>query len=261
MKFESHYFDTGEWHTGDCFDVMKHIPDQSIDMILCDLPYGTTALTWDTMLPFERMWRQYWRICRGPICLFGAEPFSSHLRLSSKFYKYDWYWKKNLPSGVSLAKTQPMRVVETISIFYKSFDTFNRELRRTSITDRTMIEGRKNGSGNNGSNHVAMKAVKNIQREMVNPINVLEIKCVPNAGGHKLHPTQKPTELIEYLIKTYSNPGAIILDNTAGSGTLAIAAINTDRAWVCIEKDETYAAKAIARIKQRERSVFSGGIS
>ena len=240
-------------YKGDCLEVMKGSESGSIDAIITDPPYGTTACKWDSVIDFGLMWEQLNRIIKpnGAIVLFGSEPFSSALRMSNiKNYKYDWIWEKNLPSGVALAKYQPMRVTENIITFCEGKTTYNKQLVDTVISDRKVIDGRKNGSGSNGSNHIPMKQVKNIQKTKVNPRNLLKIKCVPNAGGHKLHSTQKPIALMEYLIKTYTNENETVLDFTMGSGSTGVAAKNLNRSFIGIEMDDKYFEIANKRINE-----------
>lgn len=238
---------------GDCLEMMKLIPDGSVDMVLCDLPYGTTSCAWDAVIPFDLLWAEYKRVGKEncAFVLTAAQPFTTLLIMSNfKEYKYSWTWEKNLPSGVSLAKYQPMRVTEDIVIFCKGKTLYNKQETRTSITDRKVVTGRKNGSGSNGSNHLPnLNKIENIQKEFVNPRNLLRIKCVPNAGGHKLHPTQKPVALMEYLIRTYTNEGDTVLDNTMGSGTTGVAAASTGRKFIGIERDDKYFAIAQKRIE------------
>ena len=239
-------------YNGDCLEVMKSIADKSIDAIITDPPYGTTVCKWDSVIDFDLMWEQLNRIIKdnGAIVLFGSEPFSSALRMSNiKNYKYDWIWEKNLPSGMAFAKHQPMRVVENIMIFCNGKTTYNKQLTNTIISDRKIIDGKKNGTGNNGGNHTPMQKVKNTQKTKVNPRNLLKIKCVSNSGGHKLHPTQKPIKLMEYLIKTYTNELETVLDFTMGSGTTGVACCNTNRDFIGIELDKNYFKIAEQRIK------------
>jgi len=239
---------------GDCLELMKDISSGSIDMILCDLPYGTTACKWDTIIPFDKLWEQYERIIKlnGAIVLTASQPFTTDLINSNrKHFKYLWYWIKNLPSGFALSKKQPMRCVEDIIIFYKEQPTYNKQPTKTIITDRKVVEGRKNGSGsaNNKSKHFpTMNKVENIIKENVCPKNYLDIKCVSNSGGHKLHSAQKPVELFEYLIKTYTNENDLVLDNTAGSGTTAIACLKTKRQFILMEQDPNYFEKIKKRV-------------
>ena len=244
-------------YKGDCLKLMKDIQDNSIDTIITDPPYGTTDCKWDSVIDFDLMWEQLNRIIKpnGAIVLFGSEPFSSALRMSNiKNYKYDWIWEKNLPSGMSFAKYQPMRVVENIIVFCNGKTTYNKQKTDSIISDRKLIDGRKNGSGTNrGGVHFKMKQnTRNLQKTKVNPRNLLKIKCVANAGGHKLHPTQKPVALMEYLIKTYTNENETVLDFTMGSGTTGVACINTNRNFIGIENDDKYFEIAEKRLQQHK---------
>jgi site-specific DNA-methyltransferase (adenine-specific) len=238
---------------GDCLIEMQNILDGSVDLILTDPPYGTTACKWDSVIPLEPMWEQLKRIIKpnGAIVLFGSEPFSSALRMSNiKNYKYDWIWKKNMPSGIMLTKTQPMRIYENIHVFYSKVGVFNRQLTETIIKDRKIVEGRKNGStSEHTSSHHRLRKMKQVQKTMVSPRNILEEKCVPNSGGRKVHPTQKPVALMEYLIKTYTNEGETVLDFTMGSGTTGVACKRTNRKFIGIEKDDKYFEIAKNRIE------------
>lgn len=242
-------------YLGDCLDLMPQIPDKSVDMILCDLPYGTTACKWDVVIPFDKLWKEYNRITRvnGAILLFGSEPFSSALRFSNiDNYKYDLYWFKNQASGAMLAKKQPMRAIETISVFYESQPTFNpqmierteQELKRFSkksvITTGTEIDNRKFSYTRDRENG-----------KFKYPNNVLQHKTVFNRSREKTaHPTQKPVELCEYLIKTYTNEGNLVLDNCIGSGTTCLAAKNLNRKFIGIEKEGKYFEIAKERLEK-----------
>lgn len=221
-------------HHGDCLEIMKLIPDGSVDMILCDLPYGTTQNKWDSILPLDLLWNEYKRILKinGTVLLFGAEPFASALRLSNiKQYKYDWYWVKNKKTGFLNARKMPMQQVESISVFKdKIGETYNpiKELRNTQKAGN-----KKYGNTPNYGKQDA-EYVDN-QSDYILPANVLSYKA-----ERGLHPTQKPVGLFEYLIKTYTNEGDLVLDNCAGSGTTGIACINTNRDYILIEKEEKY---------------------
>tara|TARA_R110002033_G_scaffold171171_2_gene216896 strand:+ start:8209 stop:9045 length:837 start_codon:yes stop_codon:yes gene_type:complete len=226
---------------GDCIELMKDIPDKSMDAIICDLPYGTTSIKWDSIIPFDLLWCEYNRIIKdnGAIVLFGAEPFSSALRMSNiKIYKYDWYWHKNLPSNFQNAKRQPMRGIETISVFYKKQPTYNPIMRETNVKDRKVIDGRKRSNGyNKESDHMlGVKKQEIKERKMVYPETRLYFKVVPRSKGY-LHPTQKPLELLKYLVKTYTNENDWVLDNTCGSNTTGIACYDLNRNYIGIEKD------------------------
>lgn len=231
---------------GDCLELMKNIPDKSIDMILCDLPYGTTACKWDNVISFERLWEQYNRIIKnnGAIVLFGNEPFSSKLRMSNiKYYKYDWKWNKCTHSNPLLAKKQPLRIYEDIMVFYKKQANYNPQ----------MIKGKpyKKDYGYkihmNSSTNVKMIDKDNITGERY-PINIIKFPLSRN-NRIRLHPTQKPVELLEYLIKTYTNENEIVLDNCMGSGSTGVACINTNRNFIGIELDENYFNIAKQRIE------------
>ena len=242
----------GRFLYGDCMELMKHIPDNSVDMILCDLPYGTTNTgegrnTWDVILPFEPLWEQYFRITKenAAIVLTAAQPFTSQLISSQlKHYKYNWIWEKTRVTGVLNAKKQPLRNYEDVCVFYRSQCTYNPQgvtacFKQTSTgvsSDNTSSKnyGQLNQTGNG----------KYVQTETNYPKQIIKIPSETST----VHPTQKPVELFEYLIKTYSNEGETVLDNTAGSGTTAIAAINTNRKWICMEQDSEYFDKAYTRV-------------
>ena len=230
---------------GDCLELMKDIPNGSIDMILCDLPYGTTACKWDTIIPFEQLWKEYERIIKpnGAIVLTASQPFSSALVMSNpKLFKYEWIWRKNTGTGFATAKYQPLRYHESILVFAKGKTNYNPiPTERFSEASKKMCKKPVRGGGKKTSSHISMEIVKvQYDSETKNPESVLEFKSVPNAGGHKLHPTQKPIELFEYLIKTYTNENDLILDNCAGSGTTAIACLNTNRQFIVMEKEQKY---------------------
>jgi len=228
----------------DCFDVFPFIEDKSIDAIICDLPYGTTQNKWDSVLPLDKLWVEYKRILKpnGVVLLFGAEPFSSVLRLSNlKQYKYDWYWVKNKKTGFLNARKMPMQQVESISVFKdKIGDTYNpiKELRTTQKAGN-----KKYGNTPNYGKQDA-EYVDN-QSDYILPANVLNIKT-----ERGLHPTQKPVELMEYLVKTYTNEGDIVLDNTMGSGTTNLAALKLNRKSIGIEKEKQYYDVAVRRASE-----------
>jgi len=229
-------------YLGDCLEIMKDIDDKSIDMILCDLPYGTTQCKWDSIISFDRLWEHYSRIAKGncPILLFGSEPFSSNLRLSNiKRFKYDYIWIKSRPNGFLNAKKMPMKKHEIISVF--SFGTCN-------YYPRDLIKKDKQNK-NTGIENVYGKVNKNWKQEITYtnyPVSVLNYNNVTRS----IHPTQKPIDLCEYLIKTYTNEGDLVLDNCMGSGTTAIAAINTKRHYIGIEQNKDYYDIASKRIDE-----------
>jgi site-specific DNA-methyltransferase (adenine-specific) len=222
---------------------MKQVPDKSIDLILCDLPYGTTENKWDTVIPFDKLWAQYKRIIKdnGAIVLFGDEPFSSCLRSSnSKLYRYDWYWIKSNSTGFLNARKMPMKQVETISVFYKHLPTYN---------PQGLIELEKPVVSQNGGNKTCYQkkeAYVGTKKYTNYPRNVLTIESEPKVG--RLHPSQKPIELLEYLINTYTNEGDTVLDNCMGSGSTGVACKNTNREFIGMEMDEKYYKIACERL-------------
>ena len=229
---------------GDCLEKMKDIPDGSIDLVLTDPPYGTTACKWDNIIPFEPMWEQLKRIVKpnGAICLFGSEPFSSALRMSNiKMFKYDWIWEKERPSNPMLAKKQPLSYNENISLFYKKQCTYNPQMSKGNKN-----HGCKVGKHFNKITQSESHYKSNIS-DMKYPKRILKFNTErANDNGH---PTQKPVALLEYLIKTYTLEGETVLDFTMGSGSTGVAAKNLNRGFIGIEKDEKYFEIAKQRIE------------
>lgn len=322
---------------GDCLELMKEIPDGSIDMILCDLPYGTTACKWDTVIPFGPLWEQYRRIVKdnGAIVLFGSEPFSTELRYSNlKQYKYDWIWDKLRGTGFTYAKSQPMRQTENISVFFnRKNDTLGNnpifnglkqylkdEREKAKLTSNRLKDLLQNNMGShyftNGiqwclpskKDYLKLQSTGYFKRdfedikkeydELKSKINTSKVIYNPQmikldkpvkykyasscatVGGIKnkkeyyyvnekyptnilrfkkqsnpVHPTQKPVELLEYLIKTYTNEGETVLDNCMGSGSTGVACINTNRNFIGYELDEKYFEIAKSRI---ENAILNG---
>lgn len=237
---------------GDCLAVMKDIPDKSIDMILCDLPYGTSACKWDNILPFDKIWEQYKRLIKdnGAIVLFGSEPFSSLLRCSNlEMYKYDWKWEKPLGANFLNFKYQPAKVHEDICVFGKMATSFSKKGNMNYFPQ--MANGRpyvfKGGKvrGVSSSVRTPVKQIPNINHGTRYPRSIQKFSL----DKDKLHPTQKPVALLEYLIKTYTNEGDTVLDNCMGSGSTGVACLNTNRRFIGIEKDEKYFHIAQERIK------------
>ena len=232
----------------DCLAGMKEIPDKTIDCIICDLPYNITKLSWDILIPFDKLWEQYNRIIKptGNIILFSSGMFTYKLIESNiKNFRYKLIWKKNVPTGMSSSKYRPMKYYEEICVFGNSKATYNPIMKeRVGIGKGCYNYDHYCGD----SNHLQFnKQKKRYDPDWVQPSDVLEFNVVPNRNG-KLHPTQKPVELVEYLIKTYSNEGDIVLDNCMGSGTTAIAAINTNRNFIGFELDKNYFDIANERI-------------
>ena len=228
---------------GDCLVEMDKIPDGSVDLILTDPPYGTTACKWDSVIPFEPMWKQLNRIIKanGAIVLFGSEPFSSNLRMSNiKNYKYDWTWDKISCTGCFMVKKQPLRAVENVIVFYDKQSMYNPILR-----DKPKNAIRKNNIKvkNRSQTHVGGEYLRNefrtIPVDKSYPTNIIRINNY-GKGIKRLHPTQKPVALMEYLIKTYTNENETVLDFTMGSGTTGVACVNTNRNFIGIELDDKY---------------------
>lgn len=232
---------------GDCLERMKEIPDRSVDLILTDPPYGTTQCKWDSVISFEFMWVELKRIIKpnGAILLFGSEPFSSALRMSNiKQYKYDWIWEKPKGTGHLNAKKQPLRYTENIHVFYK----------KQCLYHPQKTDGHKpsNISGRRRKETTVYGAFHNIisggQTDRY-PKNILKFNNVNSAHGI-VHPTQKPVDLLEYLIKTYTNEGETVLDFTAGSFSTGVASLNTNRKFIGIEMDENYFDIGVNRMKE-----------
>lgn len=242
-------------YQGDCLEIMKQIPDKSIDMILCDLPYNTTSCKWDKLIPVEQLWNEYERIIKddGAIVLFGTEPFSSKMRLSNeKLYKYDYKWIKSKVGNFLNAKNSPMKKYEDIMVFSKGtiangskrlmkyypqgLIEVNRECSNKGKSRKgTTIEDRPSRQGNY------------VQKFTNYPNNILNFNSEDG-----LHPTQKPVALLEHLIKTYTNENEIVLDNCMGSGSTGVACLNTNRKFIGIELDEKYFEIAKNRIENHK---------
>jgi site-specific DNA-methyltransferase (adenine-specific) len=235
-------------YNADCLEVMKNIEDKSIDCIICDLPYGTTACHWDSIIPFEPLWECYKRIIKdnGAICLFGSQPFTSMLVMSNReMFKYELIWEKNNKTGHLNAKAKPLKIHENILLFSRGSATstsltmvynpqgiikINKKKKNTSVPYAGERPSRKTGT------------IFNVTSTNY-PDSIIKI----NLDTMQLHPTQKPVKLYEYLIKTYTNENDLILDNCSGSGTLAIASHNLRRNFICIEKDPEYHRKSVER--------------
>lgn len=224
---------------GDCLELMKQLPDASVDMILCDLPYGTTQNKWDSVLPLDALWREYRRICRGAIVLTAQTPFDKVLGASNTgMLRYEWIWQKSKATGHLNAKIQPMKNHENVLVFYKALPTYNPQgLVRKAV--QTIRKG-----GNNGTNYG--KSDKDAPQEFENyPRSILPVA----SEGKTVHPTQKPVALMEYLIRTYTNEGDVVLDNCMGSGTTGVACVNTNRNFIGMEMDDKYFEIAQRRIE------------
>lgn len=248
-----------EIYLGDCLELMDEIPDKSIDLILCDLPYGTTACSWDSIIPFNLLWKQYDRVSKyvSVIGLFGSEPFSSYLRLSNiRMYRYDWIWKKEKPTLFQHSKNRPLQISENICIFSKLGWGHESQMNGNRMRYNPQgirpgkikkFHGRQGQFIGNRPNQIG-KLYQSFENF---PINILEF----TRDVDSFHPTQKPVALLEYLIKTYSQEGDLVLDNCIGSGTTAIAAMNTNRNWIGIEKDPEIYEIAKNRIEEHKSKI------
>lgn len=231
-------------YQGDCLEVMKNIDNESINMILCDLPYGTTSCSWDTIIPFKLLWEQYERIIKdnGAIVLTASQPFTSKLIMSNiNLFRYELIWEKDIATGFLDARRKPMKIHENVLIFYKHRTTYNPQMK--SGKPYRSISGKcSNSITKDESIKCGGYLTENSGERFPTSINKINTE-------HGLHPTQKPVVLFEYLIKTYTNKGNLILDNCAGSGTTGVAAKNLDRNYILIEQDEKYYKIAKTRIK------------
>lgn len=234
-------------HHGDCLEIMPTIEARSVDMVLCDLPYGTTACKWDSVIPFEPLWREYRRVCKpnAAIVLTANQPFTTALIASNyQMFKYVWVWDKVLPRGHLNAKKQPLRVHEDIVVFSQAPHLYNaqkslghkRKVARTRYT--------KDGDGEQVYGREVRDTFYDSDERY--PTTILTLSTANQNG--KVHPTQKPVALMEYLIRTYTNEGQLVLDNTMGSGTTGVACVNTGRKFIGIEQDADYFATAQKRL-------------
>jgi len=238
---------------GDCLEVMKEIPSKSIDAIICDLPYGTTQNKWDSVIPLSDLWNEYKRVIKdnGAIVLFSAQPFTSVLVSSNlKMFKYEWVWDKVVPTNHLNAKRQPMRLHETICVFYKKQCTYNRQMtekpKEYQRPNRKLVKDAFYETKNYGD--AKRGFAEDSDHTKTNPKTIIQFS---NGNGYSKkgnHPTQKPILLMEYLVRTYSNEGDTILDNTMGSGTTMLACKNLNRNGIGIELDPQYYAVAVARV-------------
>lgn len=226
-------------YQGDCLEIMKSIDDKSVDCILCDLPYGITACEWDAVIPFDEMWENYHRVIKdnGAVVLFGSEPFSSKLRLSNiAEYKYDLYWVKQKPTNFLQLKKRFGKTTENIMVFYKNQCTYNPQKYEVDYRIANKPKQKSNSSITSALGFHNIIAYNDDGTRY--PTDILRFNKVPN--GKSLHPTQKPVDLLEYLIKSFTNVSDTVLDNCMGSGSTGVACVNTDRNFIGIELDENY---------------------
>lgn len=225
---------------GDCLEKMRDIPDASVDMVLCDLPYGTTQNKWDSVIPLDRLWREYARLCTGPVVLTCSQPFTSILGASNiEGLRYAWVWEKSAATGHLNARRMPMKKHEDILVFGNSAHPY--------FPQGLQPFGKTVRRGNNGTNF-GKSGTENFQEFTNYPRSILSFPSDPSPE----HPTQKPVALMEYLIQTYTKEGATVLDNTMGSGTTGVACVNTRREFIGIERDEAYFSIAKKRVEEAE---------
>jgi site-specific DNA-methyltransferase (adenine-specific) len=239
---------------GDCLDVMSTLPDGCVDMVFADLPYGTTQNAWDSLIPFDKLWEAYRRVVKedGAIVLTAQPPFDKVLACSNlKDFRYEWIWEKNKATGHLNAKKMPMKAHENVLVFYRKLPTYNPQ-KTTGHKPMNAVLPRDNipePDKKRNYNHVDKRLGNSGGGTDRYPRDVLYFPVINNDDPLKFHPTQKPVEMIEYFIKTYSNPGDTILDNCMGSGSTCIACINTDREYIGIEFGEEYYHQADEWIK------------
>jgi len=242
---------------GDCLEEMKRLPDNSVDMILCDLPYGTTACKWDTVIPFEPLWTEYKRVAKknAAIVLTASQPFTSSLVMSNpSWFKYQWVWVKNRSTGHVHSKNRPMKRHEDICVFSEgntlhegqSADRMPYFPQDTILLPEGIFRRTRNDAGDDTTMSKRKSHKATIATHTGYPESLIEFAIEMNQ--ERSHPTQKPVALFEYLIKTYTNEGAMVLDNCAGSGTTAIACENLNRRWCCIEKEQEYCDVILKRL-------------
>lgn len=257
--------DTVKLMQGDCIELMRDIPDGSVDMVCADLPYGTVDCAWDNVVPIEPLWTQYRRIIKsnGVTCLFGSEPFSTRLRMAAlDLFKYDWIWEKNTSTGFQHAKNMPLKNHEIISVFstgsmgHKS--TLGGKRMPYNPQGITVINKRSGGGIRKFGSVIGKRPshkYRYIQEATGYPKSVLHFEQMNSSAKERLHPTQKPVPLLEYLIKTYTNPGETVLDNTMGSGSTGVACVNTGRDFIGIELDHGYFETACRRIEEARAQI------
>ncbi len=238
---------------GDCLDLMKDIPDGSVDMILCDLPYGTTACKWDSVIPFDALWANYKRVVKpnGAIVLTASQPFTTALIASNMGdFKYTWVWEKNRGSGFLDASRRPLKFHEDIVVFYKSQPVYNPIKTQGLPNNSTGVIGSKRSRKKSDIYFGNSDVVESDTSGQKFPKSIIRFDGISPTGGGRVHPTQKPVALMEYLIRTYTNEGETVLDNCMGSGTTGVACMNTGRKFIGIERDEKYFEIAKKRIEE-----------
>jgi len=242
---------------GDCLEIMPTLADKSVDMILCDLPYGTTACKWDTIIPFEPLWKQYKRLIKdkGAIVLTASQPFTSALVMSNiEWFKYEYIWDKVKATGMLNASHQPLRRHENVLIFCNGKTIYNPQKIKNpkGIEKRSLYKYQRENEGGETVGEIKQGGVSdNYEADKLLPVSIQQF----SKDNKPIHPTQKPVALFEYLIRTYTNEGEVVLDNCAGSGTTAIACLNTNRNAILIEKDESYYKAALDRFNRHKQQL------
>ena len=242
---------------GDCLEIMPTLADKSVDMILCDLPYGTTACKWDTIIPFEPLWKQYKRLIKdkGAIVLTASQPFTSALVMSNiEWFKYEYIWDKVKATGMLNASHQPLRRHENVLIFCNGKTIYNPQKIKNpkGIEKRSLYKYQRENEGGETVGEIKQGGVSdNYEADKLLPVSIQQF----SKDNKPIHPTQKPVALFEYLIRTYTNEGDTVLDNCAGSGTTAIACLNTNRNAILIEKDESYYKAALDRFNRHKQQL------
>jgi DNA modification methylase len=249
-------------YNGECIDILKNLSDSSIDMVFCDLPYGTTRNDWDSVIDLNLLWEQYNRIVKdnGAVVLTAANPFDKVLAMSNiENFRYDWIWEKNKATGHLNAKKLPLKSHEYVLVFYKKMPTYNPQF-TYGHKPMNAVNPKKNVPRPN-----KLRNYGHMETQLGNPggsttrypRSVIKIPVINNDNPIKWHPTQKPFELAEYFIKTYSNEGDVVLDNTMGSGSTGIACVNTKRKFVGIEMNTEYFNKASEWIKSTQNTLYT----
>ena len=243
---------------GDCIDIMSTLPDGCVDMVFADLPYGTTQNKWDSLIPFDELWAQYNRVVKidGAVVLTAQPPFDKVLACSNlKDFKYEWIWEKNKATGHLNAKKMPMKAHENVLVFYRKLPTYNPQM-TTGHKPMNAVLPKDNipePEEKRNYNHVEKRLGNTGGTTIRYPRDILKFPVINNDDPKKFHPTQKPVQMIEYFIRTYSNPGDTVLDNCMGSGSTIIACNNTDREYIGIEQSEEYYNKAKEWIESESR--------
>ena len=258
------YYETelGKLYHGDCLEIMPELELEPVDLVLTDLPYGTTVCKWDVIIPFDLLWKQYERIIKdnGAIVLTGSQPFTSALVMSNpEMFKYEWIWDKVQPTGALTVKKMPMKQHENVLVFYRKQPTYNRQMaiRKKEDLRINAVRNKNNQKTNFGYEHIGgmeMKYAKDYDPTKVNPKTIIKFSKQPTRKKNE-HPAQKPVALFEYLIKTYTNDRNLILDSCIGSGTTAIACERLKRRWIGIEIEEKYCEIAAKRIEQERKQL------